>query len=152
MPNSAPEAPNPARAKAERADSSDSIALDGFPPHTLFALFDNRDQASAIAKKLESLGVESEYICVLAGPDGALRLQPDQKASGFFDKLVQLAQELSDFKTFIESCSAMVKSGKALLLVRFETEAERLAAERAVAQGEGQRLAYTEAVTLVKFT
>ena len=128
------------------------IELEGFPARIFFGLFDDRYVADEAAHRIQDAGVDVKDVEILAGRDGVARLEPSQGAKGFFDRLVQAAQELSDFKTFLADCAATVKSGKALLLVRFEDEEGRTAIESIVRQGGGAPLAYTDEWTLVKYS
>lgn len=127
------------------------IQLDSFTANSFFALFDDRRTAEAAAQRLQDAGVEAADVEVFAGSDGAARLRPQSEAAGLLDQIVQMAQELSDFKTFVEGCSAAVGGGKVLLVARFEDEAGRTAIEATVRQSGGAPLAYTDNWTLIKY-
>lgn len=138
-------------AKQQSDAEKPPVNVDSFPPNTFFALFDDRAAAKNAADRLRETGVEENDVEVYAGKAGSKRLDPDDEDAGLFDKIVKLAQELSDFKTFVRDCSATVAAGKVLLLVRFEDEAGRNTMEKIVRETEGAPLAYTDNWALVKF-
>lgn len=150
--NKPPTAPHGTGADPE-SQSQAPIDLDRFPSRTFFALFDDRYAAGQVAERIEDAGMDVENVEVLAGREGVARLAPDaEEPRGLIARIVQMAEELSDFKTFLSDCAATVNTGKALLLAHFEDEADRTAAELLVRQGGGAPLAYTDKWTLVKYS
>lgn len=128
------------------------IDLERFPEQTFFALFDDRYVAGHVAERIEDAGMDADRVEVLAGQEGVARLAPEaEEPHGLMERLVRMAEELSDFKAFLSDCAATVNTGKALLMASFEDEADRTAAELLVRQGGGAPLAYTEKWTLVKY-
>ncbi len=155
--------PNPITEKKPEPDPRDAspkmdersqpgLKSGSFPAKAFFALFDDRDAALRFAEQIDQAGVE-DAVKIWSQESDADQLDPDKakEPTGLIDRLVRIARELSDFKTFLGECADLVRSGRTLLLTPCEDEADCASLEGLVKEHGGIPLAHTDNWTLVRY-
>ena len=127
------------------------IDLDRFPGKTFWGLFEDEQTAETAIGVISALNVPREDILLLAGEAGRRRINPPVEPTGWMSRIVRAAQELSDFRIFLERCGAAIARGKAILIVRFDDDAKRDRLEALTRTAGGSPAAYTSQWTITEY-
>jgi hypothetical protein len=134
--------------------SKDPKSWASLPTETVFAVFQNRSGAEAAKERLLHAGIAQEQIQILAGPEGAERLDPTRDDGAQPNLLERAAAQLTDHTTKREAYARNLREGLVLIAVGYRaetkeaTEEARMTIEAILIDAGGLDLSYTSDWTL----
>lgn len=103
------------------------------PRHRLYGVFERPEQISVLREAVAALGVTSEYLHVLKGPDGILQLNSRGKRGGLLARLVRGAQGMTDETREITKYREALHRDRLVVLVDIPRDDARVKEELRVA-------------------
>jgi len=127
----------------DRQGNRDAHHWEGLAPHTVFAVFPDRQKAEVAGGRLSRSGIAADNIYVLSGAKGAAELDPAGEHHGFWGKVSHALQQFTDATQCLESYARQIQEGKAVVAVRYEGRDERQTATSLLIDSGGTDINYT---------